>query len=145
MPAALRGFAELRFGEAYFLFTTAAAEWSPPAAAVAPATTLVELDAGVNHVAYFGEPRDVTEAVASIGEALSGVWQFHGPTQSWRLWSSSLPAALRGFDTFADGSAYFFILDAPRPGRSATHPSGWRWRTISSSSSSPRRTSAAAI
>ena len=110
VPAALRGFAELEHGEAYFLIVSSAVTWTVPAAPIRDRN--VVLAAGGNSVGYSGVATPVDTAFGGAFDQIESVWRFHAASQAWQGWSPALPAALVPFDTLEPGRAYWVVVAA---------------------------------
>jgi hypothetical protein len=126
LPAEIQGLSELKFGRAYFIVSTAAAEWhfaavEPP---VFPAPQA--LVPGVNSLVYLGPSQAAGQAFESplpVGR----IWRAGrdaGGSLQWELWDPLLPAALRGFDRVEFGRPYFIVANGSAPWPFGPMPTG---------------------
>ena len=120
LPAAVRGFDELVFGEAYFVVSDTATYWRfsdwlplPPGH--------VRLKTGLNHIVYSGARASITSALAHdeplVGGPSAGafscidrVWSYD---TEWRLWDPALPPAVQGLRSLRPDTAYFVNASNP--------------------------------
>ena len=68
----------------------------------------VSLHAGGNPVAYLRTTAPIAPLLQSAA-TITAVWRFDAPSQSWRIWSPTLPAALQGFHEFIPGEVYWIV------------------------------------
>ena len=73
----------------------------------------IQLQTGFTSIAYLGPTLPLPDALTNATGAVSGVWSFQAGAlgSPWELWSTTLPAALQGFDTLTSGRAYFVVSD----------------------------------
>ena len=67
--------------------------------ALAEGSFTVRIEPGWNNVVYFGAERAVREVAAEVGGGVTRVFAWEGGSQTWRSYSSALPAALSDLES----------------------------------------------
>ena len=103
----------LRFGEGYWFLieADAAVEWRRDAT---PLRRSVALQAGTTMVAWLGGQRTpISEAVDSLGSALTAAWSWDAPSQSYAPWATSLDAPAAHLSQLQRGHALWLEMSEP--------------------------------
>ena len=114
LPDPLQGFNSLESGAAYWVEATRSTAWTFPTAGSVSrgATGPVSLSPGFNNVAYGGPSLPVVDALGDIAANVSTIWAFDAPSQSWLLWTPSLPGPLQGFTSLDPGRTYWLVTSS---------------------------------
>jgi hypothetical protein len=74
----------------------------------------VRLYPGWNNVRYEGITLPTEQALGNAAASVSVVWQLDAASQSWLLWSQSLPTSLLTLPTLGPGGIYFVLSSDDR-------------------------------
>lgn len=76
------------------------------------ADSVLPLQAGLNEIVYSGETAPITQALANIDGLFTAVYQWHGPSQSWRVFRPGQPAFLSDLTTMETNGIYWIAVSS---------------------------------